>query len=801
MKYPTIIERMSLEEKIALCSGADYWSTKALENYRIPSIYVTDGPHGLRKQVDTPDNLGINKSVPSTCFPTASATASSWDRALLEEMGAAMGEEALQEQVSVILGPGVNIKRNPLCGRNFEYFSEDPCLAGEMAVGWINGVQSKGIGVSIKHFAANSQENLRMVSDSIMDERTLREIYLAAFEKAVVGAKPATVMCAYNRLNGIYCSDHSYLLNDILRKEWGFNGVIMTDWGAMNDRVKAFEAGLDLEMPGGMSYFDQTVINAVRTGKLAEERVDEAVDRLLEMIFTGAKNRKSTYRYDVQAHHQLAKRIAASSAVLLKNDDHILPVARDKKIALIGALAEKPRYQGAGSSNINPTRLSSAIDGFDEQGLNYSYYPGYLLKGPSSPALLQDAVMGAKQADVVIVFAGLTDDYESEGFDRSSMDLPESHCELIVRVVEANPNVVVVLSGGAAVTMPWLASVKGVLNLSLAGQAGGLAAAELISGAVNPSGKLAETYPLRYEDVPCAGFYEDGGRQAQYREGIFVGYRYYDRANKDVLFPFGYGLSYTSFEYSDLSLSRTEMQAGDTLDVTVTVKNTGNVDGAEVVQLYVSQLNPVIFRPEKELKDFSKVFLKAGEQKQVTFSLNSRSFAIYDSSAHAWVVPDGTYTIAAAASSRDIRLSAPVKVHGAAVRPGAQTPRWYTDLSGPVTQADFEGLLGRKIEAEKAPQRGDFSMSSTLRDMQSNRIIQMMIQYVEKTIAKNFDKVDYSDPNFKMMMETALNTPMKNLVLVSAGDMPANLARGLVHIANGKFFKGIGAILFKTKSA
>ena len=798
MKYPEIIAQMSLEDKVALCSGADFWTTKAFEKYGIPSIFMTDGPHGLRKQVADSETLGITSSVPATCFPTACATSCSWDRDLLREMGVAMGEECRQEKVAVILGPGVNIKRNPLCGRNFEYFSEDPFLAGEMAVSLILGVQSQGIGVSVKHFAANNQENQRLTSDSILDERTLREIYLPAFEKAVRTGKPATIMCAYNHLNGVSCSDNEFLLRTILREEWGFEGVIMTDWGAMNDRVLGFKAGLDLEMPSSMGYFDQTVIKAIRNGELSEQRLDESVDRLLNLIFTTRAALAENFHYDAIAHHILAKRIAANSAVLLKNDDHILPIRKDQKIAVIGALAQTPRYQGAGSSLINPTHLSCALDGFEEQGLDYSYYPGYALKGLADKSLLQAAVSGARANEIAIVFAGLTEDYESEGFDRTSMAMPASHNELIARVAEANPNTVVVLVGGSPVELPWLGKVKAVLNMYLSGQAGGLATVELLTGGINPSGKLAETYPIAYADVPSASFYEEGGKQAQYREGLYVGYRYYDKAQKEVGFPFGFGLSYTTFNYSDLALSKSEIQAGEELTATMTIQNTGAVAGAEVVQLYVSDLQQTIFRPERELKHFAKVFLKAGEEKQVSFVLNFRSFACYDPAAKAWVVPQGTYAVSMAASSRDIRLQGRVLVHGTTIQKDLPNiPAWYLHPAGEPTQADLEVLLGHPIEVLHKPGKGEFTLHNSLRDMQDNFIIRMVIQFIVKKLGKTFGGVNYDDPNFKMMVEVFTTMPMKTQVMMSAGAMKQNTAEGLVHIANGKYFKGIGALLRK----
>lgn len=799
MKYKALIDTLTLADKVALCSGADFWNTKAFEKYGISAITLTDGPHGLRKQLATADQLGINKSVPATCFPTASLIACSWDRDLLREMGAAIGAEALQEGVSIVLGPGVNIKRNPLCGRNFEYFSEDPYLAGEMAVSWIEGLQSQGVRASLKHFAANNQESERMTSDSIVDERALREIYLPAFEQAVKRAQPATVMCAYNKLNGTYCSDHGYLLRDILRNEWGFEGVIVTDWGALSDRIQAFEAGLDLEMPGSQGYFDEAVLAAVRAGTLSEARVNESAERLLDLIFTANANRKVGYRYSAEQHHQLAQKIAAHSAVLLKNDDNLLPIPKGKKIALIGTLAKEPRYQGAGSSHINPTQLSSVIHGFDELGLDYAYYAGYPVKGPADENLLAAAVAGARRCEIAVVVAGLPEAYESEGFDRVTLAMPDSHNELISKVAEANPNTVVVLVGGASVEMPWLPKVKAVLNMYLAGQAGGSATAELLAGIVNPSGKLAESYPLSYADVPSAGFYETGGKQAQYRESIYVGYRYYDTAQKAVLFPFGHGLCYTTFDYQDLAVSHTELNAPYELEVSLTVKNTGKVAGAEVVQVYVSAVQSAIFRPEKELKAFAKVFLKAGESKRISLALAARSFAIYDPQTQEWAVPSGEYHILVGASSRDIRLRAELKVYGWTVT--HNVPRWYSQPMGAVTQADFEALLGRVIEPIKPKRKGEYTLDCTFQDMRGSFIIRQIVKGIENSIRKGLGGVDDDNPTFKLVMASTLTTPLKNLVQLSPDSMPRHLAAGFVHLANGNYWRGILTLVNKINNA
>ena len=795
VKYGDIVAQMTLEDKVAFCSGGDRRATKAWERYGMPSITMTDGPHGLRKQNKAEETPGTVPAIPATCFPTGSATGCSWDRNLIREMGEAMAEEALQEDVSIILGPSANIKRNPLCGRNYEYLSEDPYLAGEMSRSVIEGMQSRGVGACLKHFAGNNQESLRYTCNSIIDERTLREIYLPAFENAVKGARPATVMCAYNLVNGVYCSDHAVLLREILRDEWGFRGVIVSDWGAVNDRVEAFKAGLDLEMPYSGGFFDSAVIEAIKSGSLPVERLDESVDRLLELAFAGTRNKRANYHYDVEAHHRLAQAIAASSAVLLKNEDRILPIPREKRVALIGSLAKEPRIQGAGSSLVTPTILSSAVDGFGAQQLRYTYYPGYDLRDATNWPLVLEAEAGARECDVAVIFAGLPAAYEGEGFDRETMGLPQCQNDLISRVAAANPNTVVVVTAGAPVEMPWLPRIKAVLGMYPSGQAGGLAVAQVLTGALNPSGKLAETWPLLYEDVPSAGFYVRGGKQAQYREAIYVGYRYYDKAAKPVAFPFGHGLSYTTFEYSDLKLSRAEIQDTDELTVSVTIKNSGGTDGAEVVQLYVSDLRQTVFRPEKELKGFDKVFLRAGEGKQLVFHLDFRAFAVYSPTAKAWIMPEGEYAISVAASSRDIRLQQQLTVHGRKVGHASQ-PAWYTDPTGRVTKADFEQLLGTRIEPVEKPGRGGYNLSSSLRDMEESLVIRLVLWIVRKAIAKRFDGVaDYGNPNFRMTMDAAATMPMKALVLMSPDAMPLHVAEGLVEMANGHVFKALRSLL------
>ncbi len=599
-----IINDLSLEEKAGLCSGADFWHLKSVERLGLGKIMVTDGPHGLRKQDGDSDHVGLNDSVPTTCFPAACTTASSWDEKLLFEMGEALGEECLQEQVSVILGPGANIKRSPLCGRNFEYFSEDPHLSGKMAASLIKGIQSKDIGTSLKHYVMNNQEERRMTIDAMVDERAQREIYLKSFEIAVKEAKPWTIMCSYNRVDATYLSNNKRLLNDILRDEWGYNGVVVSDWGATNDRVNAIKAGLDLEMPSSGGVNDSRIIEAVKSGRLSEGELDKAVENLVDLILKSVKAKKD-FKYDKQAHHRLARKVAANSAVLLKNDG-TLPLDKKTKVAIIGQFAKKPRYQGAGSSIITPTKVESVCDVLDAEGVAYQYAQGYNIKTAGvDKALIDEAVLCAKEAEIAVVLAGLTDDFESEGFDREHMDLPATHTALIQAVSKANPKTVVVLQNGSPVTMPWINGVCVVLESYLGGQAGGGAIVDILYGEVNPSGKLAETFPMKLEDNPSYKHFPGLKTRVEYRESIYVGYRYYDKAKKEVLFPFGFGLSYTEFEYSDLKIDKIK----NGYKVSYVIKNTGSRDGAEVSQIYVRNAESVLFKPEKELRAFDKVFL------------------------------------------------------------------------------------------------------------------------------------------------------------------------------------------------
>ena len=662
-KIRELIAQMTLEEKAGLLSGEDFWHTKGVERLGVPKSMVSDGPHGLRKQDEQADHLGINDSIKAVCFPAASATAASFDPDMIEKMGEALGDACQHEKLSVLLGPAVNIKRSPLCGRNFEYFSEDPYLTGVMATALIKGIQSKNVGTSIKHFALNNQEHRRMSSSSECDEKTIREIYFPAFEMAVKEAQPWTVMCSYNRINGTFASENPWLLTDVLRKEWGFEGYVMSDWGAVSNRVAGVAAGLDLEMPASGGINDRKVVEAVKAGKLDEKLVDLCCERILNIVFRYVENAKPETPWDKEAQHLQAAEVAADCMVLLKNEGGILPLNKEDDIAFIGEFAEKPRFQGGGSSHINCFKTTGAVEA--AKGLKVTYARGYDVAADDAPAdMIAEAAAAAKKAKVAVVFAGLPDAYESEGYDRTHMRMPESQNRLIEAVAEANPNTVVVLHNGSPVEMPWIGRVKGVLEAYLGGQAVGLAEVKVLFGDVNPSGHLPESFPIKLEDNPSYLFYGGEPAGTEYREGIFVGYRYYDKKKMDVLFPFGYGLSYTTFEYSGLKLSKDKILDTDTVTVTVTVKNTGKRAGKTVAQVYVGDVEGYVnaVRPVRELKAFRKVELQPGESKEVSFTLCKRAFATWRSEIHDWFVESGEFSIEVGDSSACLPLKATVTV-------------------------------------------------------------------------------------------------------------------------------------------
>ena len=728
MDIQALISQMTLEEKAGLCSGLDFWHTKPVERLGVPSVMVSDGPHGLRKQDLNADHLGMNESIKAVCMPAACATAASFDRELIGEMGRAIGRSCQHEQLSVVLGPAVNIKRSPLCGRNFEYFSEDPYLAGEISAAFIAGVQSQNVGTSIKHFAANNQEHRRMSSSSNIDERTLREIYLPAFEISVKKSQPWTVMCSYNRLNGTYASEHPWLLTEVLRNEWGFEGYVMSDWGAVSNRVAGLAAGLDLEMPASGGINDAKIVEAVRAGRLDEAVLDRAVERILTVNYRYLENAKPETPWDKEADHLLSARIAGECMVLLKNEDSILPLNREDSVAFIGEFAEKPRFQGGGSSHINSFRKTSALEA--AEGLKVTYARGYdAAADETTDALIAEAVDAARKARVAVVFAGLPDAYESEGYDRSHMRLPECQNKLIEAVAQANPNTVVVLHNGSPVEMPWLPRVKAVLEAYLGGQAVGIATVRVLYGDVNPSGHLAETFPVKLSDNPSYLFYGGEGNEADYREGVFVGYRYYDRKEMDVLFPFGHGLSYTTFAYSNLRLSKEHITDQDTLTATVTVTNTGSRAGKTVVQLYVGDPVSSVFRPVRELKGFEKVELQPGESSDVSFTLCKRAFAYWNTQLHDWYVESGDFTIEIGQSSRQIDVSTTVQVDST-----ARLPRHYTmdsivmDIMADPRAAAAVQPLVNVVMGSLNP--GDGQGSDAAREAISEDMNLAMIQYM-----------------------------------------------------------------------
>jgi beta-glucosidase len=717
-----LVAQMTTEEKAGLCGGKDFWHTRGLERLGIPSVMVTDGPHGLRKQKESSDHLGIGDSVEAVCFPAACAFTASFDRTLAEALGAALGDVCQAEDVSIILGPAINIKRSPLCGRNFEYMSEDPYLTGKMAAAYIRGVQGKNVGTSLKHYAANNQEFGRSTVSSEIDERTLREIYLPGFETAVKEAQPWTLMCSYNKLNGLHAAENPKLLTEILRDEWGFSGYVMSDWFAVSDRVPGLKAGLDLEMPYSGGHNDQALLAAVQSGEIPPEVLDRAAERILTKVFAYADNRKPA-EHDRGKCHALALSIEKESAVLLKNeggpDKGILPLKKGAAVAFIGGFAEKPRYQGGGSSHINAHRVVSALEAAKDIP-GWTYTQGFPIDGGAAdPAAISAAVEAAKKASAAVIFAGLSDAIESEGYDRTNMALPEGQNALIAAVAAVQPNTVVVLHNGSPVEMPWAGQVKAILELYLGGEAAGEAAVSILFGDTNPSGKLAETFPLHLEDNPSYGSFPGDGKRVFYREGIYVGYRHYDHRKMEVLFPFGHGLSYTSFSYRNLKLDKKTLKDTETLKVSVDITNTGKVPGKEVVQLYVGDKTRAADRPLRELKGFEKVSLAPGETKTVSFTLDKRSFAWYNTDIKDWYAASGDYEISVAASSRDIRLQETVALVSTTLLPFRVDTD--TTIGALLKDSRTRDFVQREIIA-KAMQRqapGGIDMSSLGMDAQT----------------------------------------------------------------------------------
>ena len=694
MKYFNIINKLTLEEKASLCVGADYWNSKEIERLSIPKIKMSDGPHGLRVQKENADNLGINESETATCFPSGATLANSWNKKLAYKLGETLGKEAKKEGVNLVLGPAINIKRSPLCGRNFEYFSEDQYLTGIMGTEYVKGLQSQNVGACVKHFAVNNQENRRRTINAVIDERTLREIYLKAFEIIVKKANPWAIMSAYNKVNGQYCTENKHILEDILRNEWKYEGIVVSDWGAENDRVKAIKVGQELEMPGGRGNGVQEIIDAVKTGEIQENELDEIIERILSIAFRANKITEEE-KYDQEEHHKIAQEIAEESMVLLKNDNGILPL-KNEKIAVIGDMAKFPRYQGAGSSTINPYKIENAIDNFKENNVQFEYAKGYgRIESEEDEILQKEAIEIAEKSEKVVMFVGLTENFESEGMDRTTLEIPSNQNKLIEEICKVNKNVIIVLSNGAPVAMPWKNKVKAIITGYLGGEAGAKAMVNCLIGKVNPSGKLAETYPIKIEDIPCYKNYPGTELTVEYQESIYVGYRYYDKNNVEVLFPFGFGLSYTNFDYSELKL---EQQKNETLKVSFKVKNIGKAKGKEIAQIYVSQESPNIFKAQKELKGFEKIELNPNEEKEINIILDKEAFEYYNVESKKWSVEEGKYDILIGKSSAEIVLQHEIEIKSKDTNIETIYPEVYQKGNiQNISDRDFKQLLGYNI--------------------------------------------------------------------------------------------------------
>lgn len=783
-----IVGKMLLKEKCFLLSGKDFWQTRSVERVGIPSVVLSDGPHGVRKQEGEGDQLGLNPSLPATCFPTAATIANSWDPKLGEEIGTYLGEEAASQGVGVLLGPGLNIKRSPLCGRNFEYFSEDPYLAGKMAAGYIRGIQSKGVGACPKHFAANSQELRRMASDSVMDERTLREIYLTGFEIAVKEAKPKSIMTAYNRVNGVYANENEHLLQEILRDEWGFDGFAVSDWGASNDHTAGVAAGSHLEMPTTGGDSDEELVEAVKSGRISEELVNQRVEELLYVLLPvhEAVEKAGGKPFDVEAHHEMARKAAEESIVLLKNDHRILPLSEGAKVAVIGDFAKTPRYQGAGSSGVNPTKVESALDVIKGYPLEMvGFASGYHRTGPVDAALEKEAVELAKKADTVLLYIGLDEISESEGLDRAHMKMPDSQIRLLKKIAEVNPHIVAVMAAGSAVEMPWITDCEAVIHGYLCGQAGAAAMLNAITGRICPSGKLNETYPLVYEDTPSAPYFPAKERNAEYREGLYVGYRYFETKDKPVRFPFGYGLSYTTFEYSNLKV--------DDKKAVFTIKNTGDVDGAEVAQLYVSAKKGSVYRPAKELKGFAKVFLKAGESREVTIELDDKAFRYFNSKTNQFEIDGGEYEIQIGSSCADIRLAGNISVQGTnapACESLKELPSYVSGDILNVSDEEFACLLGHEIP--NGHWSGELDINDAICQMYyaKGAVARLVYKILTRMLNKSMEK---GKPDLNIIF--IYNMPFRGIGKMAGGACSQDMVKGIVTAVNGHFFKGLGMII------
>lgn len=793
MKHIDLINKMTLEEKAAMMSGKGFWETVDIERLGIPSIFLADGPHGIRKQAGEADHLGLNASIPATCFPTAAAMANTWNPELVQSVGSYLGVEARAQEVNIVLGPGLNIKRSPLCGRNFEYFSEDPYLSGKMAAGLIEGIQSQGVGACPKHYAVNSQELRRMSNDSVIDERTLREIYLTGFEIAVKEGKAKSIMTSYNKINGVYANEHEQLLQSVLVDEWGFDGIVVSDWGASNDHAKGVLVGSHLEMPTTGNDGKRLILEAIENGTLTEEVLDQRVDTLLEMVFELSKqtDSKTKKEFKIKEHHDKASNAAQECIVLLRNEQEILPLNKKQKVAIIGDFAKKPRYQGAGSSQVNATKVDNTLDVALKMNIELvGYAKGYARDGVADDTLKNEALELAKKAEVVVLYLGLSEIEESEGMDREHMTLAQNQIDLLKEMSQVNENVVVVLSAGCVVEMPWLNHTKALIHGYLLGQAGSEAIMNVLYGNVCPSGRLAETYPIKYEDNSCANYYPGPQKTAEYREGIFVGYRYYETANVSTLFPFGYGLSYTTFAYSNLIVGKD--------GVKVSVTNTGKVSGAEVVQMYVSMKHSEIFRAIRELKGFTKVYLEPGESVEVELSFDDKTFRYFNVKTQQWEIEGGTYHIQICKNAHEVILEEALEVEGTTT----QCPYnkedlrdYYTAEIKQVSDASFESLLGHPIPQSKWDRSKPLELNDAISQMYYAKswIARMVFKLLTKIRDNSLKK---GTPNLNILF--IYNMPFRGIAKMMGGAISMSMVEAILEMVNGKFFRGLKHLITAT---
>ena len=789
LKYEKIIKQMTLEEKARMMSGKNTWETVDFPQYGIPSMCLSDGPHGLRRQAGAGDHLGLNASLPATCFPTAASVANSWDEQLGEEIGTALAEEAVTMGVNVILGPGLNIKRSPLCGRNFEYFSEDPYHAGKMAAAYIRGIQSQGIAACPKHFAANSQELRRMANDSVVDERTFRELYTTGFEIAVKEGKAKSIMSSYNEVNGIYANENSHMLQEILVDEWGFDGFVVSDWGGSNDHALGVKNGSHLEMPGTGNSGVHDIVKAVKNGDLTEEVLDQRLDELLSVIFDThqATEEKKSSSFDIEAHHKLARKAAPESIVLLKNEDNILPLQPGTKVAVVGDFAQTPRYQGAGSSLVNPAKQpESVLNEIGNCGLELvAFEQGYRRNKKSDAKLIERAKEAAKKAEVVLIFAGLDEISESEGLDRTHMNMPQAQNMLIDEISTVNPNVIVVLSAGSAVEMPWYSYVRGIVHGYLGGQAGASAMLNVLTGKVCPSGKLNETYPVHCEDNPVLHYYPSKERSSEYRESLYVGYRYYTTVDKKVRFPFGFGLSYTTFKYSDLKV--------DDNGVTFQIRNTGKTAGTEIAQLYIGRKSDTVFRPVRELKGFARVTLEPGESKTVHIGFDDKTFRFYDTRTNTWEIETGDYEIMVGSDAQTMLLEDKLYVAGTVSEGGYEKEKMPEYFNGKIRAVDndtFRLLYGREIP--DGSWSGEIRMNDAVCQLYYGKGILGKIFYGVLRILLKISEWQ-GKPNLNVLFN--YNMPIRGYAKMTGGFVTMDMARALTEMANGHRIKGTAHLI------